>query len=87
MTGRTHPGGPALTQAAAAMSTSLQTFHEAGIATAVVQAPPGNPSQPAPECIAMATETYDPCAIPRAPAVARSTCCRVAAAQPRADAS
>jgi len=83
MTGRTHPGGPALTQAAAAIATSLQAFRRAGIATAVLQAPPGNPSQSAPECIAMAAETYDPCAIPRASVVARSLLLRVAAANPQ----
>jgi peptidoglycan/LPS O-acetylase OafA/YrhL len=83
LTGQSGPGQDALAGARTGVIRSLRSFRRAGIPTAVVQRPPGHPSQRVPECIAMSTSDYDPCAVPRGSVTGKSMLARLAAARPR----
>ena len=82
LTGQTRPGPRALAQAEAGVLRTLRSLRRAGVATAVVEGPPGHPTGPAPECIAISTARYDPCGVPREQLAPRSLLIRTAAGHP-----
>ena len=82
MTGQTRPGPRALAQAEAGVLRTLRSLRRAGVATAVVEGPPGHPTGSAPECIAISTARYDPCGVPREQLAPRSLLIRTAAGHP-----
>jgi hypothetical protein len=82
VTGQQRPSQRALPEASSAVEKTLRAFRRARIPTAVVQRPPGHPSQPVPECIAMSTAGYDPCAVPRRSVTEKSLLALVASEHP-----
>jgi hypothetical protein len=83
LAGREAPGAATLAQVRRNVLGSLRLFAAVGVPTVVVKHVPGTRPFFAPECVARAQVSYDPCALPRGPVTKMDFLAKVAQQHPR----